>query len=55
MIASKQICTQCREDKLTLTLRAKFICNDCKESLHDKQWGDLQKINNGNIVERRNI
>jgi hypothetical protein len=52
MIALNQMCTQCRENKLTLTLRAKFICNDCKESLHDKQWRDFQKINNGYVVER---
>lgn len=55
MIALKQTCTQCRDDKLTLRPRAKFVCNDCKQSLHDKQWRELQKINNGNIEERRNI
>ncbi len=54
MIAYNQMCTQCKEDKLTLSKRARFICNDCKESLHHNQWRDLQKINNGNIMERSN-
>jgi ribosomal protein L37AE/L43A len=55
MIALNQICTQCRENKLTLTKRARFICNECKESIHKNQWRDLQTINNGYVVERRGI
>lgn len=54
MIALNQMCTQCRENKLTLTKRARFICNECKESIHKNQWRDLQTINNGYVVERSN-
>lgn len=52
MIALKQLCTECREDKLTVRPTAKFICNDCKANLQDNTWRQLQTINNGNVVER---
>lgn len=52
MIALKQLCTQCREDKLTVRPMAKFICNECKANLQVNTWRQLQTINNGNVVER---
>ena len=52
MIALKQYCNQCRENKLTIRLMAKFICDECKANLEVNTWRQLQTINNGNIVER---
>ena len=52
MIASKQTCTKCRLEQLTMRPMVSFVCNDCKKKLQGKTWSKLQAINNGNVVER---